>query len=455
VLHYEYVRYLAEGHGLPVSDLETEMPWHQEGSQPPLYYLLGAAITFWIDTADAPSVIRYNPHAVVGVADAPDNKNMMVHTAPEAFPYRGTVLAAHLVRLLSVLTGAATVVGTYVLALSACPESRGKAAIAAVILAFNPQFILISASVNNDNLVTLLGCLGILVLVHLWQEGVKVGGVALLGVIAGLVSITKLNGLVLLPFMALVLVAAAWQSRSLRSVVAWGVVTALPALVIGGWWYWRNWRNLWRPLWPEGHVCRVASPHVGPGSVRTGGARPRGVAFHLGRLRLVQRRGPAVVVPLLHWPGSSRPRWPADPGSSAAWPAPPLDTFFPGLACSLGFRRCGRPAGLQPETVSPGTAAFPSPARCGGAAGSGTGSGGRLDLRAGAALGSSCPGGEPLRLGRLGAPGIIVPAYAALIPLVELPSRKLYPSQPHSPGGSARWATSCRRPPYSLATSYT
>jgi hypothetical protein len=52
-------------------------------------------------------------------------------------------------------------------------------------------------------------------------------------------------------------------------------------------------------------------------------------------------------------------------------------------------------------------------------------------------------------------PGIIVPAYAALIPLVELPSRKLYFSQPHSPGGSARWATSCRRPPYSLATSYT
>ena len=246
--HYEYVRYLAEGHGLPVSDLETEMPWHQEGSQPPLYYLLGAAITFWIDTSDAPPVIRYNPHAVVGVADAPDNKNMMVHTAPEAFPYRGTVLAAHLVRLLSALTGAATVVGTYVFALSACPESRGKAAIAAVILAFNPQFILISASVNNDNLVTLLGCLGILVLVHLWQEGVKVGGVALLGVIAGLVSITKLNGLVLLPFMALVLVAAAWRNRSLRSVVAWGVVTALPALVIGGWWYWRNWRTYGDPF---------------------------------------------------------------------------------------------------------------------------------------------------------------------------------------------------------------
>jgi hypothetical protein len=53
VWHYEYLRHLATGHGLPVASEVAEMPWNQEGSQPPLYYLLGAAITYWIDTSDA------------------------------------------------------------------------------------------------------------------------------------------------------------------------------------------------------------------------------------------------------------------------------------------------------------------------------------------------------------------------------------------------------------------
>ena len=56
--HFAYIRYLAAGHGLPV---QGESPQRhaaeQEGSQPPLYYTLAAALTFW------PPV---NPHAVIG-----------------------------------------------------------------------------------------------------------------------------------------------------------------------------------------------------------------------------------------------------------------------------------------------------------------------------------------------------------------------------------------------------
>ena len=39
VWHYEYVRWLVEGHGLPRPEEVGSAPWHQEGSQPPLYYL--------------------------------------------------------------------------------------------------------------------------------------------------------------------------------------------------------------------------------------------------------------------------------------------------------------------------------------------------------------------------------------------------------------------------------
>jgi len=241
VWHYQYVKYLADGHGLPVSDLVTEMPWHQEGSQPPLYYLLGAGLTFWIDTSDAEAAIRYNPHAAVGLASAADNKNMMVHTSLEDFPYRGTALAAHLIRLLSVLMGSATVLCTYLLALTLFPGRRTLAAVAAAINAFNPQFIFISAAVNNDNLTTLLCSVALLLLVRIWQGEARPGRLVLLGLVAGLTAISKLNGLVLLPFIALVLIMAAWRRRSLRALVGWGLLVGIPLLAVAGWWYWRNW----------------------------------------------------------------------------------------------------------------------------------------------------------------------------------------------------------------------
>ncbi len=241
IWHYQYVKYLADGHGLPVSDLLTEMPWRQEGGQPPLYYLLGAGLTLWIDTGDAEAVIRYNPHAAVGLASAADNKNMMAHTSLEAFPYRGTVLAVHLVRLFSVLMGAATVVCTYLTALTIFPRRRSLATVAAAINAFNPQFIFISSAVNNDNLVILLCSAAILLLMRIWREKVRPGDLILLGLIAGMVAISKLNGLILLPFIALLLITAAWRQRSLGALAGWGSLVIIPLLAVACWWYWRNW----------------------------------------------------------------------------------------------------------------------------------------------------------------------------------------------------------------------
>jgi len=248
VWHYEYVRWIAQGHGLPVSDLVSEMPWRQEGSQPPLYYLLAAGLTFWADSSDAASVIRLNPHAAIGQAGAVDNKNVMAHSAAEALPYRGAVLAAHLIRLFSVLLGSATLTCTYLTALAAFPEQRALASLAAVVVAFNPQFVFLSASVNNDNLVVLLSGTALLLGLRIWRSGGSRSQLVLLGLVAGLAALSKLNGLVLLPFIALVLVEVAWRSRSWRSLGRTALLVGLPVLVVAGWWYWRNWRLYSDPL---------------------------------------------------------------------------------------------------------------------------------------------------------------------------------------------------------------
>ncbi|MCA9938899.1 MAG: hypothetical protein KC418_09665, partial [Anaerolineales bacterium] len=63
---------------LPVQDPQNVGPWKQEASQPPLYYYLGAALTFWIDTGDMPQVRWLNPHVDNGVITADGNINLAV-----------------------------------------------------------------------------------------------------------------------------------------------------------------------------------------------------------------------------------------------------------------------------------------------------------------------------------------------------------------------------------------
>ena len=120
--HYPLVQWLSKGNPLPVQDPTSVGPWKQEASQPPLYYALMGWATFWIDTSDIDQTLRPNPHVDNGVITRDGNVNLVIHDpAREWFPWRGTVLAVHLVRFLSVLLGAATVWLTYRIALEVLP----------------------------------------------------------------------------------------------------------------------------------------------------------------------------------------------------------------------------------------------------------------------------------------------------------------------------------------------
>ena len=266
VWHYEYVRWLGEGHGLPEPEDVGHAPWHQEGSQPPLYYLSAAALTWWIPTDNAPAVIRYNPHGAIGQAAAPDNRNMMAHGPAEAWPWRGTALAAHAARLYSVLLGGLTVLFTYLISLRAFPERRWTAVLAATLVAFNPQFIFISAAVNNDNLVTTASAAGLWLLVVVlttgapvqragrkpgrrWQQAApSTAQVVALGALAGVAALSKLSGLLFAPFVGLVLAIVAWRLRSWTALLRWGLLAGGAFVVVAGWWYVRNWLLFRDPL---------------------------------------------------------------------------------------------------------------------------------------------------------------------------------------------------------------
>ncbi|RPI97131.1 MAG: hypothetical protein EHM39_09955, partial [Chloroflexi bacterium] len=174
--HYPMVKYVADhDFGLPVQRpglSDTEAPWRQEGGQPPLYYLIGAAATFWIDTSDMPEIRRINPHANIGEIWPDGNVNMVVHDRErESFPWSGTALAMHIVRFLSILMSLGTVYVNYCLGRELFPPAPIIGLAAAAFTAFNPMFLFVSAIINNDNLSTLLASLLLLLIVRLIKSG--------------------------------------------------------------------------------------------------------------------------------------------------------------------------------------------------------------------------------------------------------------------------------------------
>ena len=262
--HYPFVERLASGQGLPVQHADQLGPWRQEGSQPPLYYALGALLTRGIDTSDMATVRWINPHADIGTITRDRNVNMVIHTSHEAFPYRGTVLAIHVVRWMSLLMGAVTVLAGYLLAGQVFPGDRIVALATASVTGFNAMFTFISASVNNDSLVIMLCCICLWLMVKYVADRPSTGQWLLLGVLLGLGSISKASALGMLPLAALTILFTAWRHRSGKDLLAGGLLVSLPILLLGGWWYYRNWRLYRDPTGLSAFVAIVGARYPVP-----------------------------------------------------------------------------------------------------------------------------------------------------------------------------------------------
>ncbi|MHB9032636.1 MAG: glycosyltransferase family 39 protein [Anaerolineae bacterium] len=245
--HYPFIKRLADGQGLPVQLADQIGPWRQEGSQPPLYYALGALITWPVNTSDMATVRWLNPHADIGIPKADRNANMVIHTSAERFPYYGTLLALHLVRWLSVLMGAVTVIAAYLLAKQIFNDEL-LALTTAAVTAFNAMYLFITASVNNDALVIPLSAIALWIMVRFIAGRPSVVQWFGLGIILGLACLTKASALALTLAAAITAIVVAVRYRSIDDFLYAGVALLIPVLAIAGWWYWRNWHLYRDPL---------------------------------------------------------------------------------------------------------------------------------------------------------------------------------------------------------------
>ncbi len=241
--HFNYMRYLADGHGLPDQrDIATARAYnyYQEGGQPPLYYALGALVLQFVseDVSDVEALTAPNPLSTCGDLSQPYSKGLyMRNPLREAWPYRGAALGVHLLRLFSAVLGVVTVSGVYLAARSAFPTVRNVGLVAAALVAFNPRFIVHSAAVTNDTLLAALSAWAIYLAVDTLRRGPSWPRSLALGTVIGLAAMTKVSGIFLLPLAGLALLDWAWREKAWARTFRHLVLIGLLSLMIGGWWY--------------------------------------------------------------------------------------------------------------------------------------------------------------------------------------------------------------------------
>jgi hypothetical protein len=256
--HFLYVHNLLEDRALPViasreeiaAEADPARRWAIESHQPPLYYTLGALLLAGTERADLDEYLRPNDLIFIR-GTVRENPNQWLHSPLRPADFLGADTGAALgrLRLYSIALGAATLWLVYL----AAWQVFGRAApalLALLLVASIPTYVSISASVNNDNLVTLLYAAGVYWSLRMWRRGaISSGDIAAVSLILAAIALTKLNGLPLFGVVYGWLALGVWRGRfAARRVLLLIGVSLLVAGIGAGWWYVRNWELYGDPL---------------------------------------------------------------------------------------------------------------------------------------------------------------------------------------------------------------
>jgi len=211
--HFGYVAQLARGGGLPrlgqVEVTSSRFTSSYEAHQPPLYYLLCVPVFA--------GTYPLGPHAATYALRA---FSLLIGLGTGALAYRAA-------RLL----------------LPGVPQAAWGAAGMALLL---PSQTSLFATVNNDCLTELLFSLALVLTVVGITKGTSMRLAVVTGVVVGLGILTKATCLLLLPLCPLGLLLApapapaARHSQQHKSPAWHAAVCFAVALLVSGWWLWRN-----------------------------------------------------------------------------------------------------------------------------------------------------------------------------------------------------------------------
>ena len=187
--HFAYCQFIAKHHELPrftpdFDETSVYMAFH-----PPLYYLIGSLFC----SADSPPV---EEELFINPLPGPTT---LLHPQEDIATFSENVRSAYLLRLLSLLLSSITIYCVYKSSLLVFHGKQGIASIAALLVAMNPEFMHISASISNENLSTACATAFIYCLLRYLCEGPSTGCAVLLGILLGSSLLTKISGFFLAP----------------------------------------------------------------------------------------------------------------------------------------------------------------------------------------------------------------------------------------------------------------
>lgn len=232
--HYEVVVHYARELALP--DL-TDMPPHalDEGVQPPLAYVGFALGLAALDLVD---VDVFGRRLSSETRRREGDVALFLHGPDERRPYEGLAWRLHVLRLLNLLPGVATVLATFALARRVAPHRDGLACGAAALVALNPQFGSLCGGITNDPLSIAL-CTVALVGVVSWSRCPAPSDrrLLLLGASVGAALIAKLSATFLLPTIAVALLLRRARGEAAGRVAAQGYLIAVGVVLVSGPWF--------------------------------------------------------------------------------------------------------------------------------------------------------------------------------------------------------------------------
>lgn len=254
--HFLYAHHLAENRTLP--DIPTRdaldaaaargdvvAQWTIESHQPPLYYALGAVLISGTARDDLTDYLHSNDLIFTwGRREGNHNQWLHLPTPPRGDTHR----AVWTLRLFSLALACGTLWCIY-RAAHLASGSAGVGLTAMLTTASIPTFAAISASVNNDSLVTLLSAAAVYWTLRVMRYGLRKYDWAVIAAVVSAIALTKFTGLSVVAVVALGLWFAVRGGTITRrqALITLGAIALFTALN-AGWWYARNWQIHGDPL---------------------------------------------------------------------------------------------------------------------------------------------------------------------------------------------------------------
>jgi 4-amino-4-deoxy-L-arabinose transferase-like glycosyltransferase len=250
ISHFGYAQYVAETGKAPPQGAGAQYSLQEQLALSDLdfYPVVGHDQQRGIMTPEEDRSLRAglatNPSPVGEGGTSSATNQPPLYYALEAIPYwlspsSNILTRLAMMRLLSALMAAFTVLAVFLFLREMLPGSRWAWTVGALVVAFQPTFDFIAAGVHGDNLLFLASAATFLALARAYRRGLTKRRAAMIGLATVVGVLGKLTFIALVPGIALAVLLLGWRAYSkdrreaLSSVLLAAAIVVLPVIAYG------------------------------------------------------------------------------------------------------------------------------------------------------------------------------------------------------------------------------